>query len=144
MSTAIRGTDELTGSNDPVNISQNKLHIAQYVWDVNTLSWVRQTGASGGAGTDVVVTNFPSTQQVSGTVSNPTYAKRYEQVSSTLAYLGDASEVGAEVDLDTFLGTLVDIVGNPTLLVTKAQMLSKLRDAAEQLISEMKKATVHV
>ena len=91
MSTAIRGLDEITGSNDPVNISQNKLHIAQYVWDVNTLAWIRQTGASGGAGTDVVVTNFPDIQSISGTVVSPSYAKQYDEVSSSLAYLGMAS-----------------------------------------------------
>ena len=90
MSTAIRGVDELTGSNDPVNITQNKLHIAQYVWDVNTLSWVRQTGASGGAGTDVVVTNFPNTTQISGTVSLQVYAKRFDEVDSTTSYIGEA------------------------------------------------------
>lgn len=91
MSTAIRGLDEITGSNDPVNISQNKLHIAQYVWDVNTLAWIRQTGASGGAGTDVVVTNFPDVQSISGTVVSPSYSKQYDEVSSSLAYLGTAS-----------------------------------------------------
>ena len=90
MSTVIRGTDELTGSNDPVNITQNKLHIAQYVWDVNTLAWIRQTG-SAGTGTDVTVTNLPPTQVVTGTVSLPTYAKRYDKVDETTSYLGDAT-----------------------------------------------------
>ena len=92
MSTVIYGKDSITGSNDPVNLSDNKLHIAQYVWDTNTLSWIRQTGSSGGVGSEVVVTNFPATQPVSGTVvaTPPTYAKRYEQVSASVAFLGEA------------------------------------------------------
>jgi len=93
MSTVIYGKDEITLSNDPVNLTQNKLHIAQYVWDTNTLSWIRQTG-SAGTGTDVTVTNFPSTQQVSGNVGTTPVAKRYDQVDDTLAYLGDA-DVGS-------------------------------------------------
>lgn len=56
----------------------------------------------------------------------------------------NASEVGAEMDLQLFLGTLVEVMGNPTMLVTKAQLLSKLNDASEQILIEMKKATVHV
>lgn len=61
--TVIHGRDEINGSNDPVNLTDNKLHIAQFVWDTNTLSWIRQTGSSG-TGTDVTVTNFPSVQNV--------------------------------------------------------------------------------
>lgn len=114
MSTAIRGTDELTGSSDPVNISQNKLHIAQYVWDTNTLSWVRQTGGGSGSGGDVTVTNFPSVQSVSQsgnwTVGNPSYAKRYDQVSDTLAYLGEAA-AGSGVSDSTWRIQRLDFTG---------------------------------
>ncbi len=93
MSTVIYGKDSITNSNDPVNLSDNKLHIAQYVWDINTLAWVKQTGSSGGAGTEVVVTNFPVTQPISGTVTaeSPVYTKRYDSVDSTTAYLGEAT-----------------------------------------------------
>ena len=91
MSTVLYGKDIITSSNDPVNISENKLHIAQYIWDTNTLSWIKQTGTSGAAGTNVNVTNFPSTQQVAGNVGSVVFSKRYEQVDSTLAYLGDAA-----------------------------------------------------
>lgn len=86
----ITGQDAITGSYDPVRITSNNLHVAQYVWDVNTLSWVKQTGTSGGAGTEVVVTNMPSTYPV----TFPTYAKRYDQIDVTTAYLGNAP-VGA-------------------------------------------------
>ena len=90
MSTVIYGKDIVTNSNDPVNLSENKLHIAQYIWDTNTLAWIKQTGTSGGAGTDVSVTNFPSTQEVYGDIGFAALSKRYDQVSSVLAYLGDA------------------------------------------------------
>lgn len=95
MSVAIRGVDELTGSNDPVNISQNKLHIAQYVWDTNTLSWIRQTGGASGPGTEVTVTNFPATQQVQ-VVGVPQYALRYDYVDATTSYLGKAAVGSSE------------------------------------------------
>jgi hypothetical protein len=86
VSAQILGKDSLTGSIDAVEISTNKLHIAQYVWDVNTLSWVKQTGAAGGVGTDVTVTNLPSTYPI----TFPAYSKRYDQVDETTAYLGNA------------------------------------------------------
>jgi hypothetical protein len=68
MSISLFGKDSITGSNDPVSITNNNLHVAQYVWDTNTLSWIKQTGSSGATGSDVTVTNFPATQTVS--VSN--------------------------------------------------------------------------
>jgi hypothetical protein len=53
-------------------------------------------------------------------------------------------EVGAEMDIKEFLEALVENVGNPTFLVTKAQMLNKLNEAAEAVIVEMKRATIHI
>jgi hypothetical protein len=82
----ITGQDTITGAYDPVKVTGNNLHVAQYVWDVNSLSWVRQTGASGGAGTDVTVTNLPSQYPV----VLPSYSKRYDQPSTSIAYLGNA------------------------------------------------------
>lgn len=69
MSVSLFGKDAITGSNDPVSISNNNLHVAQYIWDTNTLAWIKQTGSSGAVGSDVTVTNFPATQPVSGSVS---------------------------------------------------------------------------
>jgi hypothetical protein len=86
----ITGQDAITGSYDPVKVTGSNLHVAQYVWDTNTLAWVKQTGASGGTGTDVVVTNLPSAYPI----TFPSYSKRYDQVDSTTAYLGNAA-VGA-------------------------------------------------
>jgi hypothetical protein len=61
---AITGQDAITGSNDPVKVTGNNLHVAQYVWDTNTLAWIKQTGASGSIGSEVTVTNFPATYTV--------------------------------------------------------------------------------
>jgi hypothetical protein len=88
----ITGQDAITGSHDPVKVTGNNLHVAQYVWDVNTLSWVKQTGTSGGAGTDVTVTNMPSTYPI----TFPAYSKRYDQVSTSTAYLGNAATGASE------------------------------------------------
>lgn len=87
MSVGIRGTDEFTGSHDLVNISQNKLHIAQYVWDTDTLSWIRQSGSTGGVATDVAVTNLPSVYRA----TKAPYAKRYDEPDVNTAYYGEAT-----------------------------------------------------
>lgn len=96
MSTALFGKDSVTGSQDPVIITNNALHMNQYVWDTATLSWVKQVqSTSSGSSTDVNITNvsIPVTQAGTWNVSTvPTlYSKRYDQVSDVLAYLGDAS-----------------------------------------------------
>lgn len=96
MSTALFGKDAITGSQDPVIITNNALHTNQYVWDTATLSWIKQVQSSStGTSADVNITNtsIPVTQNGSWTVTTlPTlYSKRYDQVSDVLAYLGDAS-----------------------------------------------------
>jgi hypothetical protein len=55
----------------------------------------------------------------------------------------NSKEIALEMDAKEFLGTLVEIVGNPTFLVTKAQHLSKLNEAMEQVVEEVKRASVH-
>lgn len=84
MSVSLFGKDSLTGSNDPVSVSNNNLHVAQYVWDTNTLSWIKQTGSSGATGSDVTVTNFPATQPISGSVSILNFPAT-QPVSGTIA-----------------------------------------------------------
>lgn len=96
MSTALFGKDAITGSQDPVIITNNALHTNQYVWDTATLSWIKQVqNSSTGTSADVNITNtsIPVSQNGSWTVTTlPTlYSKRYDQVSDVLAYLGDAS-----------------------------------------------------
>lgn len=96
MSTALFGKDAITGSQDPVVITNNALHTNQYVWDTATLTWIKQVQSSStGTSSDVNITNtsIPVTQNGSWTVNTvaPSYAKRYDQVDDTLAYLGDAA-----------------------------------------------------
>jgi hypothetical protein len=68
----------------------------QYVWDTATLSWIKQVqSTSTGTSADVNITNtsVPVTQSgVWSVATTPTlYSKQYDQVSDTLAYLGDAA-----------------------------------------------------
>ncbi len=64
--------------------------------------------------------------------------------SPAIAVTVTSKDISMEMDLTEFLRTLVDITGNPTLLVTKAQHLKKLNEASEQIIEEMKRASTHV
>lgn len=74
----------LTDSDGTQTEGVNK--VANYVWDTNSLSWVKSSGGTG-PGSDVAVTNFPSVQ----TVGLQSLAKIYDQVDSTTAYLGNAA-----------------------------------------------------
>lgn len=112
MSTAIiYGKDENTGSTDPVNLTDSKLHIAQYVWDTNTLSWIRQTGGGTAPGTDVTVTNFPTVQTVQD-VARTTLVDASNPVE---VYVGEAA-IGSStassawrIQQITIAGPVVDI-----------------------------------
>jgi len=52
--------------------------------------------------------------------------------------------VGSEMELDDFLKAVLAIVGSPTMLMTKKQLEDRVMAAKEQVLNEMKKATVHV
>lgn len=54
------------------------------------------------------------------------------------------SAIGAKMDVNDFLSALVEEMGNPTMLLTKAQMKAKMIAASEVVIREMKSTTVHV
>jgi hypothetical protein len=56
----------------------------------------------------------------------------------------DAKEVGAEIDLDDFLLAILAIVGKPTYIMTREQLKTKVMAAKDEVITELKKATVHV
>jgi hypothetical protein len=56
----------------------------------------------------------------------------------------DAKEVGAEIDLDDFLLAMLEIVGKPTYIMTREQLKKKVFAAKEEIVTELKKATVHV
>lgn len=115
MSVGIRGTDEFTGSHDNVNISQNKLHIAQYVWDTSTLSWVRQVGTSGGPSSDVVVTNLPSIYR---TTAYP-YTIRFDEYNSEITYYGEAP-AGSFENSAVWLIKRMTIVGSNVISIKYA------------------------
>lgn len=53
-------------------------------------------------------------------------------------------DVGSEMELDEFLKTILEIVGSPTFTMTKNQLANKIFEAKNQILVEMKKATVHV
>lgn len=53
-------------------------------------------------------------------------------------------EVGAEMELSSFLESVVEEMGNPAMVMTKAALLSKLSAAADEVLSEMKDKTKHV
>lgn len=95
MSGPIHGKGDDNDGTQQVAVTSNGLHVNSYVWDVDTLSWVRDIGAEGagggGTGSTVEVTNFPAVQTITGTISSTVYAKRYNQVSDTIAYLGEAA-----------------------------------------------------
>lgn len=73
--------------------------VTPYIWDTGTLAWVPQTTSSGtGPSSSVTVTNSSLAVTQAGTwivnINATNYSKRYEQVTTTLAYFGQAS-VGA-------------------------------------------------
>ena len=53
-------------------------------------------------------------------------------------------EVGAEIDLTAFLDSIVEEIGNPTMLVTKAALRAKLEVAKDAVLKEMKETTTQV
>jgi len=56
----------------------------------------------------------------------------------------DSEKVGAEISLDDFLKALVEELGNPVMIMTKTQMLARMKQAADTALNEMKSATKFV
>ena len=74
--------------------------VANYVWDADLLTWVRDTGGGGGGG--------------GGTVELVTESKRYDQASSTVLYVGEAVPGSATSSpLWKIAKITVDASGNP-------------------------------
>ena len=91
MSTAVFGKDSVTGSNDPVAVSGNNLHTAQYVWDTDTLSWIKQTGSGGGGGGSGGLTNAElRASPVPVTTASTNYASRVDD-QTTYMYVAKAA-----------------------------------------------------
>lgn len=56
----------------------------------------------------------------------------------------DSEGVGAATDLDDYLKVLVNTIGNPTMIMTKAQLFAKIKLASDTILNEMKTTTVHL
>ncbi len=52
-------------------------------------------------------------------------------------------EIGIDMDSDVYLANLVEQVSNVTFTMTKAQLLSKLTEAHNNIVISMKRATIH-
>jgi hypothetical protein len=57
------------------DLAEGVFKVASYVWDIDTLTWVRATQSSGGGG---------------GSTAVATKGKRFDQASSTVLYIGEA------------------------------------------------------
>ena len=66
----ITGVDEIDGGVNQAKLASNKLQVANYVWNADTLTWARATQASAVTGPNVAVSNFPATQPVSGPLTD--------------------------------------------------------------------------
>jgi hypothetical protein len=55
-----------------------------------------------------------------------------------------STEIGGVMDIQDVLASMVEEIGNPTMLLTKKQLLSKLQLAWEVVEKEIKDATRHV
>jgi len=76
---------------------------------------------------------MPSKIVVSRKWANPTIEAFY-----------DIEGVGSACSVSDFLDVLVEEVGNPTLLVTKAALRAKLQSGWEKLEKELKDSTKYV
>jgi len=55
-----------------------------------------------------------------------------------------SDQVGARMDLNDFITAVATEMGNPVIILTRSQLLDKLRSAVEVVSAEMKNATKHV
>jgi hypothetical protein len=56
----------------------------------------------------------------------------------------DASELGARMDIEQYLTSLSEQVSNISLIITKEQLLRKLKDAHLLVVEEMKSSTQYI
>ena len=95
MSLQVRDSDD--GQINPVNSSNNKLEIANFLWDTDTLQWVRETaGTASGPAANVAVTSttgLTDTQLRSApvpvTFAESEFTSRVDDLGSTI-YIGKA------------------------------------------------------
>ena len=56
----------------------------------------------------------------------------------------NSEELGAKMDVDSYIDSLVEQVSNISLVMTKEQLVRKLKDAHVLVAEEMKSATKHI
>jgi hypothetical protein len=102
---------------------EGKRFVANYLWDTNTLSWVRETTNSGtGTGAEVQVTNFPAVQAISAT-SLPLPAGAS---TSALQTTGNASLTTLITNLLELIASTVPNISYVSTLVTVTTAATKL------------------
>lgn len=115
---SLHGIDILSDQTSAIYATDRHLTVANYVWDTNTLSWIRESqGAGGGPSSNVSVIDTVGLTNselraapIETTASN--YAKRVDDLTSTM-YIGLAPTSSGEgasvwqIKRITFSGTLI-------------------------------------
>lgn len=73
-----------------------------------------------------------------------TVGREWEDRTIYVMVSSDEAGIEAAMTLPDFLSALVASVGNPTLVVTQAGLERRILEAAEKLITQMKRETVAV
>lgn len=123
MSSVIHGKDIATGDQESVLVSSQNLHVAQYVWDTDTLSWVKQTKSTGGAGSEVSVTNFPAVYPITDNGGSIT-------VDGSVNIIGSVPVTGVfwqTIQPVSFSGQSVSITGTVNTGLTQPLTNAELR-----------------
>ena len=93
---SLHGIDAITGNSAHVKTISNNLRIANYVWDVDTLTWIpQQSGGGAGPSANVVVTSttgLTNTQLRSSPIETTSgqFKQLLEEVGS-ITYIGKAA-----------------------------------------------------
>ena len=53
-------------------------------------------------------------------------------------------DIKLDITLDDFLKAIVEEAGNPTMLLTKAQLLARLEKAAEVVVDKVKQESIKI
>jgi len=102
---SLHAIDESTQKLTHLESANKSLKIANYIWDVNSLSWVKQSASGGGTGSEVVVTNFPAVFPISDNGGSIT-------VDGTVSVTGigpASSNTTANITISTSPQTLLSI-----------------------------------
>lgn len=85
----------LIDSSNPQMVQQDQpVESYNFIWNTNTLSWERATGALTGAGNVVTINNFPATQPISGAVAQSgAWTVQPGNTPNTVAWVVDGSAV---------------------------------------------------